>query len=421
MSEVSPAQPPVQKYESPMRVPWEVTNPAAEADLSAVLQKYHLHLPDPLVALRGGGMLAPKSQDLAPGYKSFLTAERSMAVIPVKAETGGKLTDVVHLPTKIEPLRFDANLAAYKQQVGEYVSQHWDTVNGPPPLTQVTAVDQLPDGRYVTIDRYRPYLRGLGKGSGTLGLHELDTERISLDDTRQLVHTLNAIHPPLSDFRSWMAEKGNTIQKESMLHPDNPLTALRGQEWWINPNARMDRLRELTTKAAALQKEFTDIDPAFKPGDALTQMIRNNIAVFPHQDGHTDSPEQAAHLAVVHGTLYPDNIHQSQTPDRSKTFFTVTGGDRAHVGLAAESIDWLVTAAAASPAHQEALISEFLILHPSETDRRGLAMHVLYRTLSEAPWFAHSKNNERQNLAQLAYDILRGNGVWRGVNTPVSL
>ncbi len=410
----------VRRYELPTHVAWKETDAAAVTELTATLSKNHRQMTEPLVAYRGGGIMAPDTEDLAPGYKLFLTADRSMAVIPVKTEAGGKLTDVVHFPTKKDTLlRFDANLAAYRQSVGDYVAAHWNKENGFSPLPKVTMIDTLPDGRFVTLDQYRPYLHSIGKGSGSLGIHALDTERLTDSDARQLVHVLDAIHPNLNDFRAYLAQNHQTVPPESLLHPDNPLTALRGQEWWVNPTAATDRLRELTGKTAAMEKEFAAIDPSFKVSSALEQTIRNNLAIFPHQNGQVDNPEAQKHLTVVHGALYPGNIHRSETPDRV-SFFTVTGGDRSHIGLPGEAIDWLVTAAAASPAHQEALISEFLKLHPSEQEKRGLAMHVLYRAISESSWFAaHGTGNELGNLTKLSYDILNGNGIWQGVNTPI--
>jgi hypothetical protein len=247
----------------------------------------------------------------------------------------------------------------------------------------------------------------------------LDAEQISTDETRQLVHVLDAIHPNANEFGAWMESQNVHVPKESLLDKDNPMMALRGQEWWVNPSAPADRLRELTVKAKALEKEFTAIDPTFKAEPALTQFIQNNLSILPHQNGTVDSSDVADHLRVVHGALYPGNINRSDTADRTKKYFTITGGDRSHIGLAGESIDWLVASAAASPAHQEALISEFMKLHPDDTDKRGLAMHVLYRALSESTWHAsHSPASDVRNLAKLSYDILSGNGVWSGVNTP---
>jgi len=254
-----------------------------------------------------------------------------------------------------------------------------------------------------------------------LSIHELDTQKLGVDDMRRLVHVVDAIHPNAAEFHTWMAVNKRSAPSESTLHPKHALGALRGQEWWHNSNAKSDRLRELSTKLASLKKDLSTIDPTFDAPKALKAMIVNNLSIFPRQNGTVDSPEAAKHLAIVHGALYPGNVHHSQTKDRSQTFFTVTGGDRSHIGLPAESVDWLIAASASSPAHQGALIDEFLKLHPSEYEKRGLAMHTLYRAIMESSWFAAGdKALELKNLARLTYDILKGNGVWAGVNTPVS-
>jgi hypothetical protein len=420
MNEIALEQRPIRRYESPLHVQWKVQDKEKMSELTDVLAKHDRMIAEPFSAFRGGGIVKPNASELDPGYGLFLTSDRGMMVAPVVSEKGGKLTDVVHVPTQKEsPIRNDANLAAYKQYVGRFVYEHWDKSQGPPPIPEVTAVDTLPNGQYVTMDRYRPYLRGIGKGNGSMALHVLDAEQISTDETRQLVHVLDAIHPNANEFGAWMESQNVHVPKESLLDKDNPMMALRGQEWWVNPSAPADRLRELTVKAKALEKEFTAIDPTFKAEPALTQFIQNNLSILPHQNGTVDSSDVADHLRVVHGALYPGNINRSDTADRTKKYFTITGGDRSHIGLAGESIDWLVASAAASPAHQEALISEFMKLHPDDTDKRGLAMHVLYRALSESTWHAsHSPASDVRNLAKLSYDILSGNGVWSGVNTP---
>ncbi len=160
----------------------------------------------------------------------------------------------------------------------------------------------------------------------------------------------------------------------------------------------------------------------FPDGDfpaALESMISNNLKLFPHQNGEIDDPVLAGEMVVVHGTLYPDNIHTKLDPDSGQTHYTITGGDRSQGrGLRGQMIDWLVSSCASSPEHQEALINEFLKRYPGDKDRRGLAMHVMYRSIMEAPWFAaNNKPEAARNLVGLARDIVKGNGVWRDVNT----
>ncbi|HLD25073.1 MAG TPA: hypothetical protein VJB96_04110, partial [Patescibacteria group bacterium] len=322
------------------------------------------------------------------------------AVVPVTSEPGGKLTDVVHFPTKKEDLRFDANLAAYRQNLGDYVYNHWDAqTNGPSPIPQVTNITEIPDGRFVTTERYRGYLRGIGKGSGALGIHELDTDRIGADELRHIVRALDSMHPTTKDFSAWLEANDRTLPKESLLHPDNPNSTLRGKEWWTK------RIDELGSKMRFLEKDFKVLDSNFSPKEALTSMITNNLDLDADQ-------------VVVHGTLYPDNVQLARDRDGKTSGMTVMGGDRAHIGVRGEMVDWLISASAESPAHQQAIIDEFLTLHPDEKEKRGLAMHTLYRSIMEASWFQKSKPDAYRNLIKLSYDIMNGNGVWNGVNVP---
>lgn len=383
----------VHRYESPLKTKWEVKKPDAWKELTDLVSAQGKFLPEPPTAFRGGGIIAPSSKDLAPSYAKFLESERPFAVVPVTSEPGGKLTDVVHFPTKKENMRFDANLAAYRQHLGDYVFNHWDAqTNGPAPLPQVTNVSELPDGRVVTTERYRGYLRGIGKGSGALGIHELDTQRISTDELRHIVRALEGTHPTAKDFYAWLAAEGRTLPAESLLHPDNPQSALRGKEWWTK------RIDELGGKIKFMEKDFKAIDPNFSPKEALTTMITNNL-------------DLDAEPVVVHGTLYPDNIQLARDRDGRTSGMTVMGGDRSHIGVRGEMVDWLITASAESPAHQQAIIEEFLTLHPDEKDKQGLAMHVLYRSIMEASWFQKSKPEAYGNLIKLSYDIMNGNGV----------
>ncbi len=90
-------------------------------------------------------------------------------------------------------------------------------------------------------------------------------------------------------------------------------------------------------------------------------------------------------------------------------------------------IDWLVASAAASPDHQKALIDNFLERYqktndPYQKEKRGLAMHVMYRSISEGHWFAeHGKAAKAENLVKLASQIINGEGIWQGVNTDIKL
>lgn len=418
--ERSPEPLPKRRYESPLHLTWEIKDPVKFTELQDIISEQHKFLTTPPAVFRGGGVLAPTSKDLALPYRHFLASERPFVVLPVTSEAGGKLTDVVHFPTSTEELRFDANLAAYKQHLGDYVSSHWSQ-EGMSPIPKATNFTTLPDGRYVTSEEYRGYTKGIGKGPGALGIHELDIQHNTPDDMRSIVRTLSSATPSSADFYSWVRENNRVLPKESLLNPDNPRTALRGQEWWSSSDTTQEtRSQELAKQLKPLEKDFRAIDPAMDPHQKIATLIENNAQIFLHQNGKAERPELVAEPVIVHGALYPDNIQLSRQRGAQNPDVTILGGDRAHQGVRGEMIDWLVTAAAESPMHQKAMIEEFLTLHPSESDRRGLAMHVLYRSLKEAPWFAKHKPVAYQNLIKLSYDILEGNGVWNGVNTPYS-
>ena len=96
----------------------------------------------------------------------------------------------------------------------------------------------------------------------------------------------------------------------------------------------------------AMEKDYQHLDQNFHPSESLDQMIRNNLLLYPHQNGAIDDPALSAETVITHGTIYPENIHQYIPRDGSKPTYTVFGGDRAHgMGLLGEMIDWLVAAA----------------------------------------------------------------------------
>lgn len=390
----------IHPYEAPLRILWKITNEPAWEVFQTIIGEQGKYFPDPPTAFRGGGIIMPSSKELAPHYTKFLSSERPFAVVPVTSEPNGRLTDVIHFPTKKDTMRFDATLASYRELVGDYVYEHWNPkIDGPAPFPKATTT-QLSDGTYVTSEKYRGYLRGIGKGSGALGIHELDTQRISVAELRHIVRVIDAAHPSRDSFFSWAKEYDRSIPSESLLHPDNPNTLLRGKEWWTK------RIDELDGKIKFMEKDFKAIDPNFSSKKALTSMITNNLNLDAEQ-------------IIVHGALYPDNVQLARDRDGNTSGVTIMGGDRAHIGVRGELVDWLVSASANSPAHQNAIIDEFLTLHPGEKEKRGLAMHILYRSIMEASWFQKSKPDAYKNLIKLSYDIMNGNSVWKGVNEPL--
>ena len=46
-------------------------------------------------------------------------------------------------------------------------------------------------------------------------------------------------------------------------------------------------------------------------------------------------------------------------------------------------------------------------------------MHVLYRSIHEASWFAKQNAESYGNLVKITHDILTSKGVWESVNTPL--
>lgn len=392
--------PNIRRYEAPLRIPWEIKNQAIWNEVSDYISSLGKYPTQPPTAFRGGDVVVPDNKDLAFSYAAFLANERPFLVMPLTNEPNGKITDVLRYPTKSENIRFDANVAAYRQHLGDYAYRHWDTAhNGPSPIPQTTEISTLPNGMYATTERYRGYLRGIGKGSGALGIHELDTRRISIDELRHIVRVLDAMHPTRDQFYTWIQDNERVIPKESFLHPDHPQHELRNAAWW------QERSMELQKKVRYMDKAFRAINPDFDASAKIAQYIELN-------------KNNPAEKIIAHGALYPDNIQLSHDRDGQTSGITIMGGDRSHVGVRGEMADWLIAASAESPAHQKAIIDEFITLHPEDSEKQGLAMHTLYRSIMEASWFAKQKPDAYRNLIQLSYDILNGNGVWHTTSRP---
>ena len=370
-------------------------------------------------------MLSPQEGILTDADREYVAQDRSIAVIPADQNISG-YESVIYFPTTIERSRFDANLAAYRK-FAHLVAARWKSDElAPSPIPPTKATNVLADGRYVTVTEYRDRIEGLGKGLAT-GIHELDTKKLPLIEIPRLLKVLDAIHVPSNDFLKWL--QGSKIRihipPESWLASGNEKCALRGQEWWVNSDSQQDdRLKELQRAAGAQSVTgiYSEVFPENNFPALLEEMVRNNLALYPHQDGTVDDSKLAGELVVVHGTLSPGNIHRKLDPETGTAQYTITGGDRSQLyGHRGQMIDWLVSSCASSPDHQKALIDEFIKLHPDEKERRGLAMHVMYRSIMEAPWFAgQGKEAEARNLIQLANNILNAKDVWVGVNTPLT-
>ncbi len=405
--------------ESAVRTYAEEIDPVQVAQLRQTAEKMNIDLPATLSGVQGGGILGPKDGITEKMRRETADNPRAKAIIAGKTHGSTEPNLFIHFPTNKENPHFGANFYSFQSHVGEYLRHHWDTeTNGLNPLQGVVGSMRLEDGRYVTAARFRKGYEPLGV-PGPNGVHELDTSKIKPGELRYVVRVLDAMHVPSRDFAEWLNGSKIRIPPESWMNRDNPQLALRGQEWWIAPSGIDDRLHELSRHALIHQDMFRAIDADFRPAKPIESFIRNNIGILPHVNGTIDRPDISPTIVVAHGALHPKNVHIKRTPEGVNV--TVSGGDRAHgMGVAAESVDWLVTAVSGSPAHQEAIISEFLKLHPKDSDRRALAMQVLYRSLLEATWFdEHGKMREASNAIRMSYDILNGRGVWKGVNTPV--
>jgi len=421
---INPDEQPINTPESVVSLPWVITDPDKVSELRYSAEGLKVGLPI-MKALRGGRMLSPQEGILTDADREYVAQDRSIAVIPADQNISG-YESVIYFPTTIERSRFDANLAAYRK-FAHLVAARWKSDElAPSPIPPTKATNVLADGRYVTVTEYRDRIEGLGKGLAT-GIHELDTKKLPLIEIPRLLKVLDAIHVPSNDFLKWL--QGSKIRihipPESWLASGNEKCALRGQEWWVNSDSQQDdRLKELQRAAGAQSVTgiYSEVFPENNFPALLEEMVRNNLALYPHQDGTVDDSKLAGELVVVHGTLSPGNIHRKLDPETGTAQYTITGGDRSQLyGHRGQMIDWLVSSCASSPDHQKALIDEFIKLHPDEKERRGLAMHVMYRSIMEAPWFAgQGKEAEARNLIQLANNILNAKDVWVGVNTPLT-
>lgn len=401
-------------------VQWKEKDPIAVSQMQETAKSLQITLTD--YAFGSGGILEPTAGVSPPENKNHFTASRQKAVVLGRTYGSNEPNVVFHFPTHLESGRHDATFTSYQEAMGEYLRSRWDPdAYGMNPLPGVVGSKRLEDGRYAVAVRFRRNFEPLGAENFATGIHVLNTNLISPTETRNLVQVLDAIHVDAKAFQTWIHNRNIRLPKESWLHPENAGYAFRGQEWWMSPLGEPDRLKELTNTAVSVEDLYKTIDPAFDVKTHIGTFIRNNISLFPHVNGSVDDPRLVGDAVVVHGSLCPDNIHIRRNVG-GKINFTISGGDRAQgYGLRGQMIDWLVTSTAGSPEHQRALIDEFISLHPTEKDRRGLAMHVLYRSIMETPWFLRSgRLEEAKNLATLTHDIVTGTGVWTGTDKPLT-
>lgn len=441
----------LQTPEALLDLPWEVVQADKLQKVRDFASRVGFYIPAEVKAFQGGSILKPADGILQnEADQKYLESGRPIAVLPAKSSKDQIEYDrVLHIPTNTEKIssesRFDANLAAYRGIVGEFVGKRiWKDPHSPNPIPEALNTYEMDDSKHTTVyaivTELRKGIEGLGTGHPEAGIHELDLQKLPPEEIPRLLRVLDAIHVSSDQFRTWADSEGIYIPAESWLSPNNPRCALRGQEWWINPDgAKDDRLKELTrlaelnppTGAVDRFPELRNLYAKYFPENdyqqLLKQMIEANLPLYPHQNGNVDDRNLVGETVVVHGILNPNNIHKKLNPLTGSVDYTITGGDRAQLfGLRGQEIDWLVAASAASPDYQNRLLDEFLKLQKNRgrnynKELRGLAMHVMYRSISEAHWFAeHGKMAEAENLVKLASQIIKGEGRWEGVNTTLS-
>lgn len=444
-------------------LPWEIAKPEKWAELSSFANRHNLTLASIPKALRGGGMLEIQEGTLPEDLRSFLSGGRKIAVVAAKSSEQALDSDrLIFYPP--EKTQFSSNLAAYRM-IEQYMVEKSGESGKTSPVPELITVEKLEDDRWVIVTEYRDNYQNLGLGDPESAIHELDIHQLPVEGIPKLLDDLEKVYIRSSEitnpdgtftqeFSDWLNQKGYELP-DSWLKPartdDEKKTnksCLRGKGWWINPEVGDDRLRELDRlakgdignykpeDAAKIRELYHEFFPEEDFSTYLETMIRNNLSLYPQQNGTIDDKKLVGELVVTHGTLYPGQIHQRLDPKNGEVERMITGGDRAQLfGLRGQMIDWLVSACAASPKHQKALIKAFLSKYDlggmidqdlrakGLKERRGLAMHVMYRCISEIPWYvAKNKLNEARNLVRLVRDIVTGNGefwsgAWEGVQT----
>lgn len=412
-------------------------------------------------AIRGGKVLrVPKDAINDASVEKYINNDRPFIVVPAISKDSSGYDRMIHFPSKEistekDASRFDANLYAYRSGLAKYVKDHWNSDWGETPIPVAVEVKPSPmsDGRYVTITDYRTGYTSLGRENPYVGFRELDTDQFKAGDIKHLLEILDQVHVPTKKYLEWAEKTGVNAPKVSWQNPENKKCALRGQEWWYNQiydadrqwndiKDPRDRLEELTMwmfekngyqfkredgKGKTVYQEFfSDVaGTPMKDEDIkklLTDFIKTNYSIFPLQNGKLYDEEMAV---VTHGTMFPDNIHKKIGANSPE--YMITGGDRSQlVGYRAQMVDGLIAGSASHQEYMETFIKEFLAMQDRpgrnlEKERRALAMHVLYRSVSFINWHAERGNTQAvENLIKLTHDILTGTGeFWQGVDKPM--
>ncbi len=284
--------------------------------------KMGLRLPFDIKAFQGGSAFSP-SENLPLPDKKNLTDGRPIAT--VLAKFGGVLdfNRVAHLPTgdlSRPDYRFDATLSAYRNALALKVAQDWNPQKGPSPIP-VALNSEIIDGKYAIAVELRKGLEGLGFDGPLESIHHLDLNKLKIEEIPHLLDILDAIHIPSDKFLEWSEKQGIQLPSESWLKEGNKFCALRGHEWWINPDkSKDDRLRELTRlaeltppsegedKYAMLRSYYQKYFGSDNFPKVLEEMIKSNLPLYRYQNGtlnHSDLGRKDEDLlgesVVVHG------------------------------------------------------------------------------------------------------------------------
>lgn len=157
----------------------------------------------------------------------------------------------------------------------------------------------------------------------------------------------------------------------------------------------------------------------------METIIKANSLLYPKVDGTIVDQKCVGETVVANGIVNPNNVCSSSDPETGEINITLTSGDRSQLmSPRGQEVDWIIAAVASDPDEQMAIVDEFMNFQREQKcdynkELRGLAMHVMYRSISEAHWFAehgHGKMTEAENLVKLASQIIKGEGRWEGVN-----
>lgn len=440
------------EYSLSPRITWVPENPARIEAVTGIVKSRGLSVAE---VFTGGRIWRAEGKSLTSDDIRHLSTNRPFAVVLARlGDNPVRIPDkVLRIPT-VKEGDFAETQVSWTRDYARFVMEQlrMKGTDEPPIPVAIDTFVNPEDAGLVTVTKYIELIKGLGKGGPDNGEHEFDTNRLALDQIPEIVRLLDEISLPSKEYAAWMEANKVQIPQRSWHKKGYEKCALRGQQWWFNDGRAVlkddgirsleigddgkikqvwkDRLEELQGKVVESEKMtglFQQYAPNIDIAQALRVMIKNNQRLYLLQNGQPEigSEKYLGEQVVTHGTLNPENIHLKMGKN-GKIQIVITGGDRSQLyGLRGQQIDWLVSSCAAHPEYQDAFIKAFIDLQNHKgrdvnKEKRGLAMHVLYRSIMEARWFADKgRMDQAQNLVKLSTDILQGNGVWNGVNTPL--